>query len=56
VRPGITGLWQVRGRSALDFDEMLSLDVGYVRLWSLKLDITILAETIPAVFRGRGAC
>lgn len=56
VRPGITGLWQVRGRSGLDFSEMLPLDVGYVRRWSLKLDLLILLETIPAVLRGRGAC
>src|SRR6266568_4206560 len=55
VPPGITGLWQIRGRSDLDFEEMLRLDIAYVRHWSIWLDVKILARTIPAVLRGRGA-
>jgi exopolysaccharide biosynthesis polyprenyl glycosylphosphotransferase len=56
VPPGITGLWQVRGRSDLGFEEMLGLDVEYVRRWSVGLDVRILLKTIPAVYRRRGAC
>jgi exopolysaccharide biosynthesis polyprenyl glycosylphosphotransferase len=56
VLPGLTGLWQVRGRSDLGFDEMLRLDVSYVRNWNLWLDVRILLQTVPAVLRGRGAC
>jgi len=56
VPPGITGLWQIRGRSNLGFEEMLQLDIAYVRHWSIWLDMKILAKTIPAVLRGRGAC
>jgi len=56
VPPGITGLWQIRGRSDLGFEEMLRLDIAYVRHWSIWLDMKILANTIPAVLRGRGAC
>ncbi len=54
--PGITGLWQVRGRSDLGFEEMIRLDVEYARTWSLLRDVVILLETAPAVIRGRGAC
>jgi exopolysaccharide biosynthesis polyprenyl glycosylphosphotransferase len=53
--PGLTGLWQVSGRSELSFDEMVMLDLYYVENWSLGLDLRILARTIPAVFRGGGA-
>jgi exopolysaccharide biosynthesis polyprenyl glycosylphosphotransferase len=56
VPPGITGLWQIRGRSDLSFEEMLSLDITYVRYWSIWLDMKIIAKTIPAILRGRGAC
>ena len=56
VRPGITGLWQVSGRSDLQFDRMVRLDVAYVRTWSVWLDLQILFRTIPAVWAGRGAC
>lgn len=56
VCPGITGLWQVRGRSAVDFEEMQRLDLIYVRGWRLRQDLRILAETVPAVLFGRGAC
>lgn len=55
VRPGITGLWQVRGRSELSFAQMVELDLEYVRNWSLGMDITILLETPRAVFNGTGA-
>jgi len=55
VLPGITGLWQVSGRSELDFDELVNLDFIYLERWSLALDLTILLKTIPAVFSRRGA-
>lgn len=51
VRPGITGLWQVRGRSTLTFEEMVRLDIEYIDAWSPLRDIMILARTIPAVIR-----
>jgi lipopolysaccharide/colanic/teichoic acid biosynthesis glycosyltransferase len=56
VRPGLTGLWQVSGRNELCFDEWMRLDLEYVRRASLALDLRILARTIPAVLRARGAC
>ncbi|MFQ5890497.1 MAG: sugar transferase [Gemmatimonadota bacterium] len=56
VLPGITGLWQVRGRSDLGLEEMLRLDVAHVRTWSLRNDLMILLRTIPIVMTGRGAC
>ncbi len=56
VLPGITGLWQVRGRSATAFDDMIRHDVAYARTWSVWQDLWILAATLPAVLRGRGAC
>jgi lipopolysaccharide/colanic/teichoic acid biosynthesis glycosyltransferase len=55
VRPGITCLWQVAGRSSVQFDEWMKLDVRYVDHWSLWLDLQILLRTIPAVLRGSGA-
>lgn len=55
VRPGITCLWQVSGRSSLPFHRWMELDLQYVRNWSLWLDLQILAKTIPAVLRGSGA-
>ncbi|MBX5468973.1 MAG: sugar transferase [Thermoleophilaceae bacterium] len=55
VLPGITGLWQVSGRSELDFDELVRLDFVYLENWSVFLDIAILLKTIPAVIRARGA-
>jgi exopolysaccharide biosynthesis polyprenyl glycosylphosphotransferase len=55
VLPGITGLWQVSGRSELDFDELVHLDFLYLESWSLALELTILLKTIPAVFTRRGA-
>jgi lipopolysaccharide/colanic/teichoic acid biosynthesis glycosyltransferase len=53
--PGVTGLWQVNGRCELSFDEMIRLDVEYVRRRSLALDVSILVRTIPAVLSMRGA-
>lgn len=55
VKPGITGLWQVMGRSSTSFDEMVRLDIRYIREWSLWLDIKILAMTPWAVLKGKGA-
>ena len=55
VLPGITGLWQVSGRSELDFDELVNLDFIYLERWSLALDLTILLKTVPAVLTRRGA-
>ena len=55
VRPGITCLWQVNGRSSLPFHKWMELDLQYVRSWSLWLDLQILAKTIPVVLRGSGA-
>jgi exopolysaccharide biosynthesis polyprenyl glycosylphosphotransferase len=55
VRPGITCLWQVTGRSSIPFEQWMRLDLQYMDEWSLWLDIKILARTIPAVLRGSGA-
>jgi len=55
VRPGITGLWQVEGRSKTTFDEMVRLDLEYIRNWSLWLDIKILFKTVLVVIRCDGA-
>jgi exopolysaccharide biosynthesis polyprenyl glycosylphosphotransferase len=55
VRPGLTGLWQVHGRSDLSWEETRRLDVRYVENWSLGFDLSILVRTVDAVLRGRGA-
>ena len=55
ITPGITGLWQVLGRSAIPFDEMVKLDYMYVTGWSLGWDIKLLLQTVPAVLGKRGA-
>jgi len=55
VMPGITGLWQVSGRSDLDFDDLVRLDFLYLERWTVFLDMSILLKTIPAVLKGRGA-
>ncbi len=55
MKPGITGLWQVSGRSGISFEEMVRLDVFYIENWSLLLDIKIILLTLPAVVRGDGA-
>jgi lipopolysaccharide/colanic/teichoic acid biosynthesis glycosyltransferase len=54
VLPGITGLWQVCGRSQVPFEEMVLLDLHYIANWSLGLDFTLLARTVPVVFRRSG--
>jgi exopolysaccharide biosynthesis polyprenyl glycosylphosphotransferase len=53
MKPGITGLWQVSARHSDDFDDRANLDLSYIDRWSLWLDFTILARTIPAAFEGR---
>ena len=55
VLPGMTGLWQISGRSGLSFDDLVRLDFTYLDNWSIWLDISIIAKTIPAVIRGQGA-
>jgi exopolysaccharide biosynthesis polyprenyl glycosylphosphotransferase len=55
VLPGMTGLWQISGRSDLSFDDLVRLDFYYLENWSIWLDISILAKTLPAVLAGRGA-
>jgi exopolysaccharide biosynthesis polyprenyl glycosylphosphotransferase len=55
ARPGMTGLWQVRGRSDLPWEESVRLDLYYVENWSLSMDFVIMASTVSAVVSGRGA-
>jgi exopolysaccharide biosynthesis polyprenyl glycosylphosphotransferase len=55
VRPGITCLWQIKGRSSIPFEKWMELDLQYIRTWSLWLDLQILAKTVPAVLKGSGA-
>jgi lipopolysaccharide/colanic/teichoic acid biosynthesis glycosyltransferase len=55
IKPGITGLWQVEGRSRTRFDDMVRLDLKYARAWSVWLDLKILAQTPGAVIQGEGA-
>ena len=55
IRPGITGLWQVSGRSDVSYQERIRLDMYYIRNWTVWLDIQIMFRTIPAVIKGKGA-
>ena len=56
IKPGLTGMWQVSGRSDItDFDEIVKLDLEYIDNWSLLLDFKIIFKTILVVFRGSGA-
>ncbi|MGC2230023.1 MAG: sugar transferase, partial [Candidatus Acidiferrum sp.] len=55
VKPGVTGLWQVSGRSRMSFDDMVRLDLRYTQSWSLWLDVKILMATPRAVLTGEGA-
>jgi exopolysaccharide biosynthesis polyprenyl glycosylphosphotransferase len=55
VKPGLTCLWQISGRSNLPFSKWLELDLHYIKHWSLSLDVRILFKTIPAVLSGKGA-
>jgi lipopolysaccharide/colanic/teichoic acid biosynthesis glycosyltransferase len=57
VKPGMTGVWQVSGRSELSYEERVNLDMHYIRNYSIWRDLQILfIQTLPAVIRGRGAC
>ena len=56
VRPGLTGLWQISGRSNCTYEERVALDVRYVSEWKLRTDIMILLRTVPAVLRQDGSC
>ena len=55
VKPGLTCLWQIGGRSNTSFDRWIELDLAYIDRWSLALDLWILAKTLPVVFTGLGA-
>jgi lipopolysaccharide/colanic/teichoic acid biosynthesis glycosyltransferase len=55
MKPGITCLWQVSGRNAIDFDDWMRLDLAYIDTWSLRLDVQILLRTVPVVLTARGA-
>jgi exopolysaccharide biosynthesis polyprenyl glycosylphosphotransferase len=55
VKPGITCLWQIKGRNSIPFEEWMQLDMQYIDKWSLWLDFKILVQTVPAVLRGTGA-
>lgn len=55
VKPGLTGLWQISGRSDLSYEERVRMDMSYIRNYSIWLDIMIILKTIPAVLRGHGA-
>ncbi len=55
VPPGITGLWQVSGRSDISYEERVRLDMHYIRNWTIWLDLELLFQTLPAVIKGRGA-
>ncbi|MGH2470198.1 MAG: sugar transferase, partial [Chloroflexota bacterium] len=55
VAGGLTGLWQVSGRSHLNFEEMVLMDIYYIENWSLGLDLSILLKTIPAILSGTGS-
>jgi lipopolysaccharide/colanic/teichoic acid biosynthesis glycosyltransferase len=55
MKPGLTCLWQIRGRNEVDFDQWMKLDLQYIDHWSLWLDFKILLRTIPVVLGGFGA-
>ena len=56
IKPGITGMWQVSGRSDItDFEEVVKLDKDYIENWSIGLDIKILLKTVLVVFKGSGS-
>jgi lipopolysaccharide/colanic/teichoic acid biosynthesis glycosyltransferase len=55
VLPGLTGLWQVSGRSSVNFNDMIMLDLYYIENMSIWFDLQIILKTLPAMFAGRGA-
>ena len=55
VKQGITGLWQISGRSELNFEEMTRLDLYYIQNWSIFMDVMIILKTLPAVIFSKGA-
>ena len=55
VKPGLTCIWQVNGRSEIPFEQQVQMDIAYIQQQSLGTDIKLLAQTLPAVVRGRGA-
>ena len=55
VKPGITGLWQVSGRSDVSYEERVKMDMSYIRNYSIWVDLYVLWVTVPAVLKGRGA-
>jgi lipopolysaccharide/colanic/teichoic acid biosynthesis glycosyltransferase len=55
VRPGLTGLWAVSGRSDIDYDERVELEYAYATGWTILGDLVIMLRTLPAVVRGHGA-
>jgi exopolysaccharide biosynthesis polyprenyl glycosylphosphotransferase len=55
VKPGVTCIWQVSGRSDVDFETWIDMDLEYIEEWSLRMDLMLLAKTVPAVITGRGA-
>ena len=56
IKPGITCIWQISGRSEIDFSGQVQLDVDYIENQNFWKDVAILARTIPAVLSGKGAC
>jgi lipopolysaccharide/colanic/teichoic acid biosynthesis glycosyltransferase len=55
IPPGITGLWQVSGRSDIRYEDRVRLDMHYIRNWNIWTDLQLIFQTIPAVLKGRGA-
>jgi undecaprenyl-phosphate galactose phosphotransferase len=55
LRPGLTGYWQINGRSSMDYEDRVRLDLAYLTSWSLRLDLTILAKTARVLATRRGA-
>jgi len=56
AKPGLTCIWQVSGRSRIDFSGQVKLDVQYIERQSFRQDLALLAKTVPAVLSGKGAC